>query len=29
MASVEKFQHQNGLIADGIVGAMTWKLLID
>ncbi|MDB9474659.1 N-acetylmuramoyl-L-alanine amidase [Dolichospermum circinale] len=28
-AAIKKFQQQNGLTADGIVGAMTWQKLID
>ena len=28
-AAIKKFQQQNGLTADGIIGAMTWQKLID
>lgn len=28
-AGIKKFQQQNGLTADGIIGAMTWQKLID
>jgi N-acetylmuramoyl-L-alanine amidase len=28
-AAIKKFQQQNGLTADGIVGAMSWQKLID